>query len=304
MQFPISLAPNVSNFYNLAFFVCRLLTDGRFRTGHILYDPNAFHVTQLITDIQSNCSHSVPWLSTDITADLSPLPWKPDEKTDRILQLIFIDLDKIPTNIDDFQRFFIFYSLFVVSSIEELDTDEKFTMTLKYIKNNNNLVLHFNPETKSINVHLVTNKYGINKETKEKVKKMDEQKNEIIDDVFNQNEIIEIIDKNLFDLIFKKYEQNWFIAISEFMPYFHGAKVVKNKKSYSGWNGYIYSIHFFNSKLKAAYIKRTELFTDPVSIQLSDVRHKLTSFYKELSTQYEPIDKEKLSVFMNILYFS
>lgn len=78
------------NFHNLALFICHLFIDGQFRNGHIFYDPNVFQVGQLISEIQSTCPTSIPWISTDVT-DKPVLPWKSNERTDHILQLIFFD---------------------------------------------------------------------------------------------------------------------------------------------------------------------------------------------------------------------
>lgn len=102
------------NFRNLALFICYTFIGGNFRHGHILYDPNIFN-DNLISEIDSNCPAQIPWQATDII-QLSLLPVNSGERTDHILQLIFLDPEHLEENISEFERFLTFYRIFIFVS--------------------------------------------------------------------------------------------------------------------------------------------------------------------------------------------
>lgn len=184
------LAPNNLHFYNLAIFVCHLFIDGQFQTGHIIYDPNAIQVTQLITEIQANCSRSIPWLSTDVTKGPRQSPWKPYENTDHVLQLILFDPEKL-SEISKFEKILTFYRLFIFLSTvnnDELKINEKFASS----SSRDSVVLYYNPETGSINTYLLTKKHKIITENNENVQTVDDQKSEFIENIFRKNQMSEI----------------------------------------------------------------------------------------------------------------
>lgn len=264
------LTPNVSNFYNLALFVCHLFVDGHFRTSHILYDPNVFHVTQLIDDIQSNCPRTIPWLATDITKELIQ-PWESDEETDHILQLNIV---RLPTKVSDFQSLFTFYRIFIFSS-----ADEKSAQALKFSSDFDldNMVLRFNHKTGAINVHLFEKNAGENRKIH----------------IFQQNNIDEYKKRNLFEIIFKKYEQNWKIVIKYNVPV-NCDESEKIRKTQNTWNGLPFQVNFYASTLKAVSVHHLEKICENPNSTNFHVHQKFPTFYKELSTGYERIDDKNM----------
>lgn len=139
----ISSAPNISNFHNLALFICKLFIDGHFRNAQILYDPHIFD-GRLMDDFGSVCSSSFPWRTMDIT-QASQSTWHQDERTRNELQLIFFDSNHLADEVDHFKKFFTFYPILVFSSTNEMNVDENFNIT----------ALHYNIGTGSIQIHWV-----------------------------------------------------------------------------------------------------------------------------------------------------
>lgn len=58
--------PNTTPFHSLALFICHLFIDGKFRSGHVLYEPNALD-DRIFTEIKSICPEPMPWQTIDIT---------------------------------------------------------------------------------------------------------------------------------------------------------------------------------------------------------------------------------------------
>lgn len=123
------LAPNIYNYYNLALFICHLFIDGQFRTGHILYDPIQLD-DRLIAEVDRICPHSIPWVTTEVNRDFS-LPWNSNNQTDHILQLIFIDPNHLPENIDDLKYLFAYYNLYIIQSTNEINPKNPSATILK-----------------------------------------------------------------------------------------------------------------------------------------------------------------------------
>lgn len=99
----IQLAQNISNFNDLALFICHLFVDGHFRTGHILYNQNLFD-GHLISEFNSVCPETIPWLMTDVTKTSSVL-WDTKDRTDNILQLIFFEPGNSLKEIDKYKNY-------------------------------------------------------------------------------------------------------------------------------------------------------------------------------------------------------
>lgn len=155
----ISSIPNIPNLYNLAVFICHLLIDGHFRSGHILYDPNVFD-GHLITEINSICPRQFPWQTTDITQN-SIRPWSYNENTDNIMQLIFFDPKTMPEKMARFYDHFIHYQIFIFSTIDEIDAEEPISMIKKLnpllLLRLSTLVLHYNTENGLIHIYSIPN---------------------------------------------------------------------------------------------------------------------------------------------------
>lgn len=141
------------DFRNSALFICYSFIGGNFRHGHILYDPNLFN-DNLISEIDSNCPSQIPWLATDITKS-SLLPVNSGERTDHILQLIFLDPEHLVEKISEFERYLTFYRIFIfVSTGDEVETKGNIHVVRNVSPNA--LVVHYNAANGSLVVHLTS----------------------------------------------------------------------------------------------------------------------------------------------------
>lgn len=154
------------------------------------------------------------------------------------------------------------------------------------------MVLYFNWKIGSIKVNSLISQYEINGKNNKNVIKVDIQKSETIEEVFQKNLASEIKRENLFELIFKKYEGNWMIVVSQISMElcYHNEKM---RKSYNTLNGHPFTVNFYYSALGAGSIFRLrEICNSNSNMQTEYVHHKYRQFYKELSMEYKKIDKE------------
>lgn len=276
------IAPNIPNFSNLAIFICHLFLDGNFNIGHILYDSRTFD-NLLIFEIGTVCSHSnsILWMRTDVIAPHSS-PWKPNQQTDHILQLIFFDPENLPSNIDEIEKLFTFYRLFVIPSTNEIDIHQQVYLLSKSKLSRKSLVLYQNLRRSSVCVHTITPE-----DTKE-------CSNIAFDSVCTQN-IDKFKNDDLFEVTFGKYQQDWIITIEQthLIPenQNHGSR-----KAFKFWNGNIFVANFLFTNLNAAYINMSikDCTSSSCAWNHKFVQQKSRKFYKELSVEYRSIDKEKL----------
>lgn len=230
--------------------------------------------------------HPIPWLFTDVTTEPQQLPWKPDEQTDHILQLIFFVPDYLAMSVYEFKSFFTFYRLFIFSSSDDnVNNDERISSGFDI----DVLVLYFNQETASINIYILMNRHQIIKATNEKVKTC----SHIIEKVFDKSDISESKRGNFFESIFQKYEENWKIVIKH-LANRDCINTEKVKKSYNIVNGYPFAVNFYYSVLEATSILQERTCRYPKLKWTEHVYRKYQPFYKELSTEYEKIDNETL----------
>lgn len=272
------LAPNLSKFHNLVIFICHLFTDGQFRTGHILYDPGAFQVDRFMIEIQSICTRSIPWLLNDVTKPIE-LPWKPEERTDHILQLVLFDPDNLPKNIEDFKILLTFYRFFTfsVSSINgaELNNLEKFPES--FFSNSLNLI-HYTSANDSVCIYWIH--------------KNDESNERSVDTIHEQNHDMP---KNLFSTVFDTYEKNWLITIKLYM-----LTTCTSNENIKGiteiWNGSPFFANFYFRNFNSTFIDLVKLSCQDQNKDIAIASHELVriknerKFYKELTTEYEHIE--------------
>lgn len=277
------LALNISNFHNLALFICQLFIDGQFRTGHILHDPNVFQVDQFITEIQSNCSSSVLWLSTDVNEPFQ-LPWKSEERTDHIIQLVFFDPENVLKKIEDFKQLFTFYRLvaFPASSTDVMGLNKMKTIPESIFSNS--LFLTYNTTANgSACIYWI--------------RKSDESNERSVEIIYEQDKDSP---KNLFDAIFGKYEKNWVITIKLFR--FATCTSKKNIKGISEiWDGSPFIANFYYRNLDAKFINLVKISClDHNDLKLDkNINHPVQlgterKFYSELTIEYKPIEDEQM----------
>lgn len=276
------IAPNIPNFSNLAIFICHLFLDGNFNIGHILYDSKSFD-NLLISEIGSVCSHSnsILWIRTDVIAAHSS-SWKPNQQTDHVLQLIFFDPENLPSNIDEIEKLFTFYRLFVIPSTNEIDIHQQVYLFSKSKLSQNSLVLYQHLRTSSVCVYTIT---------PEKTK---ECSNIAFNSVCTQN-LNKFKNEDLFEVTFGKYERDWIISI-ERLYHIPESQTQGTRKAFKFWNGNAFIANFMLKNLNAAYINMTigDCTSSSCSWKHESVQQKSRRFYKELSVEYQSIDNEKL----------
>ena len=146
--------PTESNLYNLALFVCHLFIDAKFRSTHILYEQNAFDY-ELLTKIETICPEPMPSYATDISEPFS-MPWKPGERTDNFLQMIFFNPVNLRKNMKNYKDHFAFYRVFVFpSSDDENDVKNQYLRVKKYNYgfNSSTLILYHNVKNGSVSIN-------------------------------------------------------------------------------------------------------------------------------------------------------
>lgn len=193
-------ALNIPNYQNLTIFICHLFMIGNFRTGHILYDPHIFD-GRVLTKIGTNCTRSIPWITTDFTKPYSLL-WKFDDFTDDILQLIFIDSENLPKSIS----FMTYYLMFVITSKLGENAENRIvemgkqTWTIK----DNYLVLDITSKDNGMKVYSFPRRHNIKTPYKESIQLQIRSTN------FGR--------RNLFDATFGEIDRNRAFIISYLNP--------------------------------------------------------------------------------------
>lgn len=244
----------LNQFHNLALFVCHLFIDGNFRAGHILFDPNVFD-SELISEIQVKCPQSGPWLTTDVSQPPSST-WTPNERTDKILQLIFFDPDDFQRKCDDFKEYFVFYRLFIFPSTEEAALDHQ-AISLREASSpfdSSSLAVHFSSERVSVLAHWIQSDSRVD----------GKRVRAFIEPIFDQTVSTDFQKDHLFDLVFEKYEQNYVSSIND-----------NNVESWSHHNELV--------------IRNGNPFLGQFYFANRHVAPKSSKIYRRLSTEYEPI---------------
>lgn len=264
------------NFHSLVLFICHLLTDGHFRSGHILYDPNMFD-DRFITQMESVCSVQIPWLWTDVT-QAPASPWQASDSTDHIFQLIFFDPRRLPDEIDHSKSYFTIYRMFVFTStldeinlntINQLDQD----LGLK------SLIAQHDSENDLLDVQWI----GENGELERVFN--DEQHEQTIQGHTSDNRF-----EHLFDRTFGMFEKDLTICIRSFGIF--GRKQDAESFTPTFEHEFLYMSNYFNSTLDKSYVKMRFATLDKIYDSRIDsvVGRKERKYHKELSLKYEPIE--------------
>lgn len=291
------LTTNNSSFQNLAFFICHLFIDGRFRTGHILHDPNTFPVAQFIAEIQSICPHSIPWLLTDVM-EPSQLPWTSDKRTDQIVQLIFLDPDHLPTSIGDLKKFFTLYRLFVFPSHGGSAMEGPSNENTNLEHNNDVIKLASTFDLSSL-TSLRVSKNGSVCFHWAHDSKTTESYNQLIHEQIDLNsmslyeEKCKFDNENLFETIFGNIARKMKIVID----YFYVIPCDENKHVQAlnkRGEGSVSFANFLFSYLNASFMNITKWSCKSKKVIQQVARFKPRKFYKELTTEYELVENEEL----------
>lgn len=207
------------NYHKLALFICHLFIDGKFRTAHILFDPNIFD-NLLISEIDSVCSDPIPLLITDITKS-SIGTAEEYAKHGPTLQLIFFDPDHLPKRTIKFRRQLAFYRLFIFCTPEEMDVKKTTSVLqkLNLFRNSNSLILNLVQTTNTINRFWISSDGAImdfsfedenDEATSEPIQLRSDQSSALS---IKQDRQMSSIKPTDFNQVFGIYEKNWKFAI-------------------------------------------------------------------------------------------
>lgn len=285
------LIPNISNvssFHQLTIFICHLFIDGHFRTAHILYDPNAFD-GQLINDIYSNCPASIPWLITDVTKPFST-SWQPNENTDHILQLIFIDPNYLPEDIDSLREIFTYYQIIIVSSAVGSNMMDQAAVSNQFKTNRTNvpLILIQNP----VNDLMLIQRSSTSNETAEVCSNVNAMLS--YGRIEANHRMCDNKRKNMFDLTFGANEKMWFLTVSYPVAYSPNQNIIRIDEV---WQGMPFVANLYVSILNASYINRTSIKYGGIGHDSHDFQifyQKKSRFYGELTTNVHLLDNKSL----------
>lgn len=117
-----SLAPQV-DFLNLSLLICHLFVGGRFQLVNILYHASAFDERLLVT-IDATCPFAVPKTTQDISINETILIDRRNQRTDKILQLIFLPPNQLIEQFNRIGNSLTFYRIFVFTTSVQLDLNE------------------------------------------------------------------------------------------------------------------------------------------------------------------------------------
>lgn len=267
------------SFFNLAIFICQLFSDGRFQSGHILYDPKIFN-NRLITEIQLTCPQSIPWQITDITRPFSQ-SWQPNQDTDRILQLIFFNSANVPQDIDDISGIYTFYRVFIFFTVNRANLRDQITILNDSIivQNDNFPIVGYN----SLNGLMWIQRSLDDPSAVEEVEIGLKDNNRFIQ-----------VNNSLFDFDFDEIRKKWIIMIKYGvgMP----CHFCKENHMYEIWNANQLFAKFFISNLNGSYINRTiYYFENSTTIWEHEIiHHKKRTIYEELCAGQNQVEIDGL----------
>lgn len=269
-----------ANLYNLAFFICRLFIDGRFRDGHILYNSNMFD-DSLFSKINSICSVPIPWKFTDFSQSLVLSP-PATCRTDYTMQLIFFDPNMLAKQIEQFKEYFTFYRIFVFPLISQNDIQKHIFMlkSLEPIDQSNILTLHYDSQTGSMDVHRI---FGYSKIAPDLVE--DLKRDITLPKINKLGQRIEY--SNLFDRTFGKVEISHSIDINAACTFY----TVKGHKKCFPLKGNLFLVNYFSSTLNAKRINmKLSALGSNESPSNEIVTNKRRQYYSDITLRYESMN--------------
>lgn len=126
------------NFLNISLLICQLFVGGSFQTAHILYHKESFD-DRLLRD--SPCLQRIPKITLDISRpginDLHQ-----NERTDHILQLIFLPGNRLIETIKPIEQLPTFYRIFIFISDQNYEAEPKWIEDITNRRSSNLLLIH------------------------------------------------------------------------------------------------------------------------------------------------------------------
>lgn len=171
----------------------------------------------MISEIDSICPQSIPWVTSDANQNFS-VPWQPDDRTDHILQLIF--LDQTTSKPKNFRHWLTYYNLRILESRNEKIKTESIIFAANY---------------------LISTYHNLNVD-KEFIEKIH------FDETPTQYKGI------TFDSIFGKYEQKRALMIEHFSITRCKNTANEERDRVISWKGDTYSTNYFTATLNASFV--------------------------------------------------
>lgn len=110
-------------FWNLTLLICQLFMGGNFRVVNILHHPNAID-DGIFRRLDSVCLVQIPKTIVDISTEFSTLALDYSQRTDHILQLIFLPQNTSAETFNRIEPLFTFYRIFVFETTNETDLND------------------------------------------------------------------------------------------------------------------------------------------------------------------------------------
>lgn len=142
------------NFLNLSLLICHLFAGGNFKWVNILYHPDAFDDGLLIS-IDSSCPFQIPKTTQDISRNETILIDRRSQRTDSILQLIFLAPDQLIQQFNGIEKMLTFYRIFIFTASSQLNELQNESIASKN-KSSRTFVLVHNPLNGAINEYIIT----------------------------------------------------------------------------------------------------------------------------------------------------
>lgn len=262
------------NFLNLSLLICQLFAGGKFRTAHILYHPDAVD-NDLLNAIDASCPFQIPKMTFDISTALSS-PSDPNQRTDHILQLIFLPKIDLTTSMNRIQHLLTFYRVFIFSANEQPESQLgiEWMEESKLISNVNSssfLLIH-NRSNGIIQSYLLTkNHHHVSMEP------IDMHKNHLKSE-------IDIFNVALGE---KAYNQHYGVCEVE-MIICHSSSTIFSRTFF---RKFIIFGNIYSTRFNMSFVDYTSMHCNNVGF---DVDHKYVqpirkSSYSDLSTDFKPI---------------
>lgn len=111
------------NFLNLSLLICHLFAGGNFRVINIMHHPGTLD-NRLLFSIDSVCAFQIPKTMQDISANETIPIDRQNQRTDGILQLIFLPPDQLIEQFNRVEKLFTFYHVFIFTTSAQLHLDQ------------------------------------------------------------------------------------------------------------------------------------------------------------------------------------
>lgn len=256
---PLETLGSQANFFNLSLLICNLFASGKFRLINILYHPLAID-NLLLFSLDSVCPFQIPINTHDISANETVLIDRRNQRTDSILQLIFLPPDQLNAQFNRIENLLTFYRVFIFETSHQLDLKQINAVATRN-SSSSSLLLIYNSSNGALSEFILT-KSSIQSA---KLSNGQSNANEIFNSVFGDKAAGRLLVVCIFIDVTCKAIKNLHIAI-------------KDTKVFG-------SIYF--KELKASFIDGIVWNCENVSVHHRRVRPARRSFYSDFNSEFE-----------------